>query len=211
MINTIMKTRYISLIILLTGLFCSTANAAETAQELLAGASRAYKSAGGVSAEFILSTGGKKLSGTIKSEGNKFVLKTSGGNAVWYDGSTLYTYNPSEKEVTVESSTAGDVSSINPYGIIVSAPSRFNATLMPSKSGNMYRLKLTPKNSKSGNQTYELYLEKKGLMPVRLVGSSGGKRVGVEVKRYSKGKKYSTGEFSFPKKKYPGVKIVDLR
>ncbi len=206
-----MNSRLRIIILLLAGIFGSTVYAAATPQELLAGASRAYKNAGGVEADFVISTGGKKMNGTIKSYGSKFVLKTAGGNSVWYDGTTLYTYNPMEKEVIMETPSAGDVSSINPYGIIVSAPSIYNATQLTSKSANMYRLKLTPKNMKAGNPTYELYLEKKGLMPVRLVGTSGGKRVGVEVKRYSKGKKFSAGEFSFPKNKYPGVKIVDLR
>lgn len=186
--------------------------AAVPAADVVSRSAAACRRAGGISADFTMSAGGKKSRGTIKVSGARYALTLAGQKAVWYDGKTLATYDSATGEATLESPSASEAAAMNPYAIIQSAPSQYKAERLQSKNKGFERIRLTPRRSSGGVRSIEVYVDKKSMMPVRtVVNGTDGRRTGIEVVRYRTGKTFTASDFAFPTRRYPKAKVTDLR
>ena len=113
-----MKNIKLSAVLLMVAAFfmimpCARANAAETAQSVLAKASAKVTGTKGMSCAFTLSASGRSVKGTLKSSGKKFALITPVSSS-WFDGRNMWTYNPSSAETTLVNPTADEIAETNP-------------------------------------------------------------------------------------------------
>ncbi|MCM1377265.1 MAG: outer-membrane lipoprotein carrier protein LolA [Clostridium sp.] len=185
------------------------AAATETASQLLSRASSKISSSGGLQASFSLS-GGVSTSGTIYSSGKKFAI-ISGASSSWYNGSSLWTYNPAVKETTLVTPTSAELQESNPL-LYVGGASKFNAAFVKGSPAGTKMIQLLPKSKKTGVKRIIVTLNAKTLIPSKIVvyPSTGG-AVTLSISNVKLGVKFAASTFVYPAKKYPGVTVVDLR
>lgn len=202
--------RYILMILAIAGVF-GCAFSADTADEVLNHAAQAVKSADGISASFTLNSGGQTLTGTLKSSGDKFSLQTS-TTSVWYDGKTMWTYNPKTKETTVTLPTPTEVAEVNPLYIVNIYSNNFTVTFAKSQTKGCRTIVLTPKSRKLGYKSVHLTIPDKSSFPSRVVViPTSGHKITVNIEKANTGVRHTASTFIYPKSKYPKAEIVDLR
>lgn len=202
--------RYILMILAIAGVF-GCAFSADTADVVLYRAAQAVKSADGISASFTLYSGGQTLTGTLKSSGDKFSLQTS-TTSVWYDGKTMWTYNPKTNETTVTLPTPTEVAEVNPLYIVNVYSNNFTVAFAKSQTKGCRTIVLTPKSRKLGYKSVHLTIPDKSSFPSRVVViPSSGQKITVNVEKATTGVKHTASTFIYPKSKYPKAEIVDLR
>lgn len=188
----------------------SVAYGAETAAQFVANSVAKIKSAGGIKASFKLSTSQGAVSGTLCQQGSLFSL-TSGATSTWYDGKNLWTYNPQSNETTLVNPTAEELAESNPITYLNSA-TKFNAAFASGAPKGCKTVTLTPKSKKQGIKSVQLTINATTGMPVKIVvNPSSGSSATISISSVTKGNKFPSSTFKYPGKRYPGVKVVDLR
>lgn len=191
---------------------CSVAHAvmSDAAQIMQKSASALLKS-GGVTASYTLKTGGASETGSISVKGKKFAI-TSSSRSIWYDGASLWTFDPEEKEVTLTAPTAADVASVNPYLLVSNYKTEYTARLVKGTVKGTYNIQLTPKNRQNYVKSATLCIRASNYMPVRMdVTDRNGNKTVIVVSHVKTGVKLADSVFRFTPKNHPGVKLIDLR
>lgn len=193
-------------------MWCGLAHAAApTASSILAKAASSLLKAGSITATYTVKTGGGSQQGTLNVKGRQFSVLTASLSS-WYDGKTLWTYDASEREVTISHPTPGEIASMNPYAMLSSYKNEYTAKLVKSNIPGTYAVQLTPRNASNPVRTAVLCLRASDLQPVRLdLTARGGGRSTVVVTNIRRGAKLPASSFTFPKSRYPRAKVVDLR
>lgn len=184
---------------------------AETADGMLKKAATAINGAGGLTASFTLDYGQQKMTGTLKAAGKKFTLQTSSAST-WYDGKSMWTYNPKNSETTLMTPTSQEVAEANPLSIVNSYSSSFTASFAKGQAKGSKTIVLTPKSKQSGYKSVHVTIPDGSSFPSRLVViPSSGQKVTVGISQVKTGQKFPENTFVYPKTKYPKAEIVDLR
>lgn len=204
-----MKKYLIIIIASLIGSF--NAVSAETADALLKKAADAISAADGISASFTLISGGKKVTGTLKSDGNKFALLTS-TSSTWYDGKTMWTYNASGNETTLMYPTSTELSEANPLYIVKTYSGSFTAQYAKTQEKGFSTVVLTPKSKRAGFQSVHVSIPDGSNYPAKIVVVPlSGQKITISISQIKTGQKFQPATFTYPKSKYPNAEIVDLR
>lgn len=154
-------------------------------------------------------SGSRSLSGTALCSGKKFAVETS-SSSVWYDGNTMYTYNPSTKEVTLTKPSAEELAEANPMTYIAGWKNIYTASMASKQPKTGHCIILTPKNGKSGFGNVVVTLSA-NLSPQKIVIRTKQKQTySINIKSFSSASA-SEASFRFPKSRYKGVKTIDLR
>lgn len=191
--------------------FAASALGAETADGMLKKAAAAINGAGGLTASFTLDYGQQKMTGSLKASGKKFALLTS-STSTWYDGKSMWTYNPNSNETTLMIPTAQEVSEANPLSIVNSYSASFTASFAKTQQKGSKTIVLTPKSKKSGYKSVHITIPDGQSFPTKLVViPSSGQKVTVSISQVKHGQKLTDATFVYPKSKYPKAEIVDLR
>lgn len=168
------------------------------------------KGAGGGEASYSLSFSGHTSRGTIRWQGTKFAI-ISNSLSSWYDGKNLWCYNVMTRETTLSYPSAGDLAEINPL-LYLNAGTRFNTVFASKHSAGSKTLILTPKSKKEGVKKVEIDINTTSLYPSRIkVFTLAGENLTLTVTSVKTGKKFSSSAFTYPKKNYPDIKVIDLR
>lgn len=182
-----------------------------TAQSILKQAADKYKKAGGLSATYTLISGSDKQSGSLKTKGNAFAVE-AGQYSTWYDGITLWDYNPTDNEVTVSNPTKAEMSAINPYAILSSYQNEYKVQLVTSNIKGTYAVLLIPKSAQSPFKSATLCLKAADLQPVRLdLTAHNGAKTSIIITNIHTTASLPSSTFKFPTSRYPGVKTADMR
>lgn len=190
----------------------AVARCADQGSTILRKANEAFANAGGIEADFTVSSSAGSTSGKMTVSGQKFALKLNNGHATWYDGKSLWTYNPTTKEVTVSTPTAADLETLNPWAVLKNAGIRYYAKTLDAKEASQYRLLLTPRSRKDAIRRVEVFIDKKTYHPHKIVVTpTSGQPVTVMVGKLTTGLKPAASVFTFPKSKYPKTEIIDIR
>ncbi len=201
-------------IILLLGVLLSTLSisfAAETADAVLRKAASRISSGEGISASFTLDSDGRKVSGTLKAEGKKLAIET-GSSSTWYDGKTMWTYNPRTAETTVMLPTAQEVAEANPLSIINNYAATFTASFAKTQTKGSKTIVLSPKSKKSGYKSvYVTIPDGSGLPSLIVINPQSGRKITVSIAKAALHNKFAASTFTYPKAKYPKAEIIDLR
>lgn len=182
-----------------------------TADAVLGKAAAAARGAKGIAGTFSIAMGRGSVNGTIKASGTRFAIETPASSS-WYNGKELYTYNPRSKETTVVIPTAGEISEVNPLSYLNSYATAYKGTFAPKQTSGAYTVVLTPKNKYNAVKRVEVVINKTTWKPQRFViEASSGEKSTLAIKQLNYNASVSSSTFAYPKGRFPGVEIVDLR
>ncbi len=164
----------------------------------------------GLTATFTISSKGMKSKGSIKSDGNKFSVSMP-EVSTWYNGTSLYTYNPRTSETTVVKPTARELAESNPLMYVKGGGEGYTYAYSNESHKGKYIIDLIPKNVKSSLRklTFTINSSDYHIEKIKVITSSG--ETYVDVTSMKNNQVIPSGDFEYPKSKYPKAEIVDLR
>lgn len=206
-----MKNLKICILLLLSFIMGCGSLSAQTADAVLKKTAAAIKGADGLSASFTLTSGSQKISGSMKSASGKFSLVTS-TISTWYDGKTMWTYNSKTNETTVMTPTQAELAEANPLYLVNSYSGNFTASFAKTQPKGAKAIVLTPKSKKLGYKSVHITISDATNLPSQVVVVPlSGQKITITVAQVKTRQKLQASAFTYPKSKYPGAEIVDLR
>lgn len=191
------------------------------AKEILTKVSRKYKSYNAIKAEFTftLENSAEKTSdsytGTlfVKPSGNKYKIDLNKSEII-SDGKNTWTYLKEAKEVQLNVVDASP-DALNPAQIFTIYEKGYSYLFVEEKNvrGKMCEvIELTPTDKSKNIFKARLIIDKKEkqLMEIKLFEKNGN-HYNYAVKSMTPNPKVDDLFFTFDKKKYPGVELIDLR
>lgn len=203
--------KYRHIVILIALLFTFPGFGAITPSQVLQKTTNALNNATGISATFSMSTGYNTYAGTFKTKGTKFCY-VSGSLSTWYDGKTMWITNSGSKETTLMIPSPEEIRESNPLEYIKSYSKQYTPSLINQADKSKYTLKLQPKSGKGSLPTLELTVNSRNFKPVKLkIVSKGARPIIVSLSNVNYNSPIAESVFKYPKSKYPGYNLVDLR
>jgi chaperone LolA len=190
------------------------------AKKVLDDVSNKFKTYKTVQANFtykVEDANGKSVStktGTIWMKGTKYKV-TFGGQEIYSDGKTVWNYDKSAKEVTINSVDAS-ASGITPQKLFTNFYDKdFLYMLNGEKkvgAKTIQEIEMTPTDKSKNFHKVYLQVDKsaKTIYSTKVL-ENGGNRYTYTVTSMKTNGDMSDAMFAFDKKKYPGVEEVDLR
>lgn len=187
------------------------ASAAETATQAMQRAAALLKRAEGIQTAFTITSQGQTASGKLKISGKRFAITTPQAST-WYDGKTMWTYNPRTQETTMTLPTASEVAETNPLMLVSDHSSQFTASFAKHQPKQGRTIVLTPRTRSLGIRTMTVTLSSGGYIPVSIeITPSSGSPSTIKLSGFDTKKACAASDFIYPKAKYPKAEIVDLR
>ncbi|MFT4093490.1 MAG: outer membrane lipoprotein carrier protein LolA [Niabella sp.] len=152
--------------------------------------------------------------GTVQMKGSKYAIDL-GGNKIMSDGVTVWNYDPSAKEVTVNSANASE-NTISPQKLFTDFYNKdFKYVLdKDSKVGgrDVNKIVMQPLDRNKPIERLYIAIDKatKNIISTTVIEKSGNRYV-YSLSNFKPNSSIADGVFSFDKAKYPGVEVVDLR
>lgn len=197
-----------TLLTIVAAMALTMAGAAETAASLMRGLSERL-SAPSVQAQFTIAPGAQNVQGHITVAGARFAMQ-SPEVSVWYDGVNQWTRMPSNAaEVSVTVPDADELLVINPFAVVNSYATKYDATLLAPASG-LKRVKLTPRGQSPIKHAI-LKIAADGWPAGIEIEDPQGNTLEVKIDHIAPGNRVDDRVFRFDASRNPGVEIIDLR
>lgn len=215
-----MKQLFITGGFLLMSVFSFAQQRDPKAKAILDQVSAKFKTYQTVTANFgyqIANAAGKVLStksGNVQMKGDKYVINL-GNNKIISDGTTIWNYDPSSKEVTVSSATASE-GTITPQKLFTDFYNKDFMYVMDKdgkvagKDVNKIIMQPIDKNKPFARVYVAVDKATKNIISTTVVEKSGNRYV-YNVSNFKTNAAIADANFTFDKTKYPGVEVVDLR
>lgn len=146
--------------------------------------------------------------------GDKFKIN-SNEMAVWYDGTTQWTYIADNKEVSITEPTPDELAEINPLLILGTLRQHYSASHVKARGNDIQTLELQPNANVDGQLPISKIVidyNKKDYSPQKItVEFSAGNQLEIQIKSITKGINYPHSTFVFNEKLLPKAEIIDLR
>lgn len=195
-------------LLLLSILLVSQLANAENATAILDKAAAKFRASGDVKIGFQVKTEAGSTTGYIDISGNKFHCDM-GGTRVWFDGKTLWNYVKANEEVNVTNPSDAEAARLNPYSFITMYKKGYSCKM--GKSTKAYHEVVMTGNKSSAYKSVVVQLDKKTYRPLYIKTQTAKNNTEVTVNSYLPNQQFGAGQFSFSKKEFPGVEVVDLR
>ena len=189
------------------------------AQEILKGVSAKYKSYKSLSATFKLNLLDKKTNkssnqnGSVTLKGTMYNL-TMADQQVMSDSKLVWTYLKESNEVQI-SETDGKSDALSPTNIFTLYEKGFKSKYIGEKkvgSTDIQQIELAPEDNKKNYFKILINIAKADkYVNSAKVFDKNGNIYTYSITRFTPNVVVSDGLFTFEKKKYPGVEVVDLR
>ena len=189
------------------------------AQEILKGVSAKYKSYKSLSAAFKLNLLDKKTNkssnqnGTVTLKGNMYNL-TMADQQVLSDGKLIWTYLKESNEVQISESD-GKTDALSPTNIFTLYEKGFKSKFIGEKkvgTSNVQQIELYPEDNKKNYFKIVINIAKaEKYVNSAKVFDKNGNIYTYAITKFTPNAVVSDDFFTFDKKKYPGVEVVDLR
>lgn len=209
----------ITLVILLAILSFQT-TVAQNAREILDKVSSTYSASPGFVLTFTLNSEDTGSKTTYSSDGkayvkdNKFKIDVPDG-ITWFDGKTQWVYVSGSDEVNVTNPTGEELASISPTALLNIYKSGFKLDYKGEKRENgkqVYTIEMTPQSKKSEVVKFILKIDKATHLFTQItVKDKNGINNVLMIRKTEKTQTLSDTFFTFNKKEYPNVEIIDLR
>ncbi|MFY7879880.1 MAG: LolA family protein [Lacibacter sp.] len=191
------------------------------AKKILDAVSAKFKTYKGVQATFSFKNEdgkGKVLGlkkGVLYMKGNKYRVTITGGQDIFCDGTTIWTYDKASNEVTISKYDPSQ-NTITPQKLFTNFYDKdFLYKLNGEKKEGgktIQEIELTPYDkSKPFFKVYVMVDKTAQTIVSTKVLEKGGNRYTYAVGSLNGNAQVNDAQFVFDKKKYPGVEIVDLR
>lgn len=207
-----MKTKNIlmALVAMLAIAVATDSMAAMTPEQVAQKAAAVVSGSKSISATFTINGNGRKSTGSIKGSGNKFVVALP-EVTTWYNGKSLYTYNPRIGETTVITPTAAELMESNPLLYVKGGGTNYSYKFSPVKRNGKYVIDLFPVKDNSGIRKLTFTVNSGNFYPEKIVVTTSGGAMTIDVTSFKPGAAVADSEFEYPKTKYPKAEIIDLR
>lgn len=183
---------------------------AQTADQLLDKAADKIGKQKSLAVKYTISADGQNQQGTLTLAGDRFML-TLPGMASWYDGRSQWTFSKMTGEVNLTEPTPEELQQVNPFAIINSFKKTFKATLLKSQPGEKL-IALTANSAHPDISKVMLTIDDATLFPKQIVLTmSNRKNVTIKIDSVTPGGDIDASFFRYDSKKFPGIKVVDLR
>jgi len=190
------------------------------AKQILDGVSAKFKTFSSVQAGFsykVEDANGKTMSskkGTVWMKGNKYRV-SFGGQEIFSDGKTVWNYDKSTNEVTINDVDAS-AGSLSPQKLFTDFYDKDFLYILngEKKSGTktLQEIEMTPTDKSKPFHKVYLQVDKdaRTIYSTKVL-ENGGNRYTYTVSTMKTNSPVADNQFSFDKSKYPGVEEVDLR
>lgn len=176
------------------------ATAVATAESVVDRAAKTVKSAPSLTATFRLNG----ADGRLVMSGASFRLEVPGMQTA-FDGTTQYTLNEADSELTLTTPTLDEIAAINPLAFIGSLRSRFNTSTLPDG-----RIRFMPTETGTDVEEIVTTFDSKSAMPMMVNMKTSAGEILIDHIKVSKGTRtIPASEFTIQQKK--GITIIDLR
>lgn len=170
----------------------------------------ATNTAGGITANYSITTPDGTSNGVLAMQGNKFRIISPEAKS-WYDGTTQWSWSPLTSEVNITSPTASELQLTNPLAAAQHFKTAFNMKRAKAKTANTYVIKLTPKKKDSIKTLWLYFDEKTSLLRTARFEMQDKSLYIIKITGY-KHKPLPASTFTFDKTMVPaGTQVVDLR
>ena len=190
------------------------------AKQILDGVSAKFKTFSSVQAGFsykVEDASGKTMSskkGTVWMKGSKYRV-SFGGQEIFSDGKTVWNYDKSTNEVTINDVDASS-GSLTPQKLFTDFYDKDFLYILngEKKSGNktLQEIEMTPTDKSKNFHKVYLQVDKdaRTIYSTKVL-ENGGNRYTYTVSTMKTNSPVADNQFTFDKSKYPGVEEVDLR
>lgn len=213
-----MKTALSYILCLVT--FVTFAQKDKKATAILDEMSKKYQSMKSFSASFTYGVEGsnakmvESYKGDVTIKGGKFRLKMA-GQEMFANGKELYTYIKETNECNVTDFNPNDQEDLSPTKIYSIYKKGYKYVFLEEvKEGSQFYevVELSPENKSSKIAKVQIKVDKKDkTVKSWKVWDKNGKRTVFRVDKFTPNAPATDAMFTFDKKKYPGVEVVDLR
>lgn len=155
--------------------------------------------------------------GSLVVSGRRFAASVL-GQELYYDGTTLWSYVPRQKEVTIERLDPNNPSVLsNPSRLMNIDPADYNHRSLPTMTtGNgktLHIVELTPRSKTPDYSSMTLYINPASSLPERISITVPGNERPVEIliDKIESGVAVSESTFRFDAKAHPGTEVIDFR
>ena len=152
--------------------------------------------------------------GDVTVKGAKFRLKMAGQD-VFANGKDLYTYVKETNECSVTEFNPSEMEELSPTKIYTIYKKGYKYVFLEEvKEGSQFYevVELSPEDKSSKVAKVQIKIDKKDKsVKSWKVWDKSGKRTVFRVDKFVPNSPAEDGMFTFDKKKYPGVEVVDLR
>lgn len=183
------------------------------ARSILDKCSAAVGNAGDIKADFTASGTQGSMSGTVYLHKNMLMLQSSTLKC-WYDGKTMWTYNPKSNEVNITNPTAAEKQAINPYNFINIYKQGYTYSMRNITSGGKqcYEVTLTATNATNKIKKMIIAIDKSTYYPiiVTMQRAKGGTNT-ISIRNCRTKQKFADSMFKYNKSQCPNAEIIDLR
>ncbi len=215
-----MRKLYIALALLISGSFVMAQKNDPAAKQVLDAVSTKFKTFNSVQAGFaykVEDSKGKAMStktGKVWMKGNKYRVSFA-GQEIFSDGNTVWNYDKSSNEVTVNSVDASG-SALTPQKLFTNFYDKDFLYLLNGEkkvgSKTLQEIEMTPTDKSKPFHKVYLQVDKaaKTIYSTKVL-ENGGNRYTYTVSDMKTNATVPDAQFAFDKSKYPGVEVVDLR
>jgi len=215
-----MRNLYLVLALLISGSVVVAQANDPAAKQVLDAVSAKFKTFSSVQAGFsykVEDAKGKTIStktGTVWMKGNKYRV-SFGGQEIFSDGNTVWNYDKSTNEVTINNVDASGTA-LTPQKLFTNFYDKDFLYLLngEKKAGSkiLQEIEMTPTDKSKPFHKVYLQVDKtaKTIYSTKVL-ENGGNRYTYTVSSMKTNGALTDNQFAFDKKKYPGVEEVDLR
>lgn len=174
-------------------------------------AASTFRKAGGVKIGYTYQVSGENGTGHIQLKGQKFVNHLD-GQTIWFDGKNMWTYVPDNEEVNVTTPSPKELAKMNPYAFLSLYKKGYKASMSGKSTKQYYAIELTATDSNRSPKKMLVHVNRTDYrLTYARLSLSSGESLTVKVTSYAANQKWDDSHFSFPKKSYPNVEVIDLR
>ena len=215
-----MRKLYIAMVLLISSSVIIAQKNDPAAKQVLDAVSAKFKTFSSVQAGFaykVENGAGKALStknGIVWMKGNKYKV-SFGGQEIFSDGKTVWNYDKSSNEVTINNIDASG-STLTPQKLFTNFYDKDFLYLLngEKKVGGktLQEIEMTPTDKSKAFHKVYLQVDKaaKTIYSTKVL-ENGGNRYTYTVSTMKTNAPLADNQFVFDKSKYPGVEVVDLR
>ena len=183
-----------------------------TAVEVVSKAAERLKAAPGLKVTFTLTAGGRSLEGTLVESDGRFAVTTAAGST-WYNGQSMWSYNPRTNETTLSTPDAEELRVANPLYYLQDAGNQKAYTIkyVKQQPAGKYAVALLPVDKKSNLKSVIAVIDRNYDIKEIKVTTTGGQETALTVRSMDLKSRQSVGQFEYPRIKYPKVPVIDMR
>jgi len=195
----------------------STASYGQSARKVLDATAARMTKTGGVKAEFKVTqfngaTPQSETTGIMLINGKSFYMSTNEVN-IWYDGKTQWSMMKNGIEVNISEPDEDDLAEMNPAVIVNIYKRGFNYSMSKStlRGRPTFVVHLWPKHKGSDFSDIFVDIDQSNYNPLCIRAKRNGDWVRLSILSFQNGFVFPASTFTFPKKEYPNIEVIDLR